>query len=143
MRHISSIVFLVMFLCSSCGNHSQSTDVEVREGCYLFKDDKNQVSMNIAIHDKIVDGNLNYNLFEKDKNSGTLKGKFYGDTLIADYTFESEGISSVREVAFLYNKNSFTEGYGEMTEQEGKMIFKDRTKLTFQISMLLKKGNCN
>ena len=35
-----------------------------------------------------------YQLKEKDRNDGTLQGTINGDTLIADYTFSSEGMLS-------------------------------------------------
>jgi hypothetical protein len=43
--------------------------------------------------DLSVVGNLCYRFFEKDKNDGTVIGKLQGDTLIADYTFMSEGVT--------------------------------------------------
>ena len=66
----------------------------------------------------------------------------YGDTLLAEYIFKSEGITSIREVAFLKQDDSFVEGYGDVEEQYGKMVFKNRSALSFT-GKVLHKVDCN
>ena len=83
-----------------------------------------------------------YNFFEKDKNSGTVSGMFKGDTLYADYTFQSEGTSSVRETVFIKKGNTLVEGFGEITEKDNKQIFKDKKALKFDESVVLNKVEC-
>lgn len=114
------------------------------EECYkgILKEDT--IAMTLVIKDnEITDGALSYHLFEKDKNEGTLKGEIKGDTLFADYTFMSEGTQSVREVAFLKEGGSYIEGYGDMKEAAGKMIFKDPKKLKFDSKTILTKSECH
>jgi hypothetical protein len=89
------------------------------------------VFLSIFSQSKVITGSLVYNYYEKDKNSGTIKGNMYGDTLIADYIFNSEGITSTREVAFLKQQSAFIEGYGDMQEEGDKMVFKNRSNLSF------------
>lgn len=62
---------------------------------------KDSIFLQLHIDNNIVNGDLEYKRFEKDRNKGTIKGMFRGDTLFADYTFMSEGVMSVREVMFL------------------------------------------
>lgn len=69
--------------------------------CYAYMGKKDTAFMHINIADSIVTGNLKYAIFEKDSNDGTLQGKLKNDTLLANYTFVSEGVESVREVVFL------------------------------------------
>ncbi len=88
----------------------------------------------------LVTGELVYDYFEKDKNTGTIKGEMKGDTLFAEYMFMSEGINSVREVAFLKKGDSWIEGYGDVEEQTGKIVFKNKAALKFEINITLKKN---
>lgn len=52
-------------------------------------------------------------------------------TLIADYTFWSEGRKSVREVAFLATDDGLVEGYGPVQEHSGNMRLIPGQPLTF------------
>jgi len=54
------------------------------------------IRLNLTQQGTDVSGPLAYLLTEKDSNTGTLSGQMRGDTLIADYTFQSEGEESVR-----------------------------------------------
>ncbi len=47
-----------------------------------------------------------------------------GELLIADYSYNSEGIQSVRQIAFKKTGKTFIEGYGETETKNGKTIFK-------------------
>jgi hypothetical protein len=66
----------------------------------------------------------------------------HGDTLLADYTFQSEGTESVRQVAFLQQGDGFVEGYGDMEDQNGKMVFKNTGSLDFSSGTAFTKVPC-
>ncbi len=89
-----------------------------------------------------VTGNLSYNFYEKDDNTGTLRGEMRGDTLLADYTFQSEGTESVRQVAFLKKGDGFVEGYGDAEDRAGKMVFKNTAALDFGSGTAFTKVPC-
>ncbi|MNE98222.1 hypothetical protein D3C80_1967130 [compost metagenome] len=66
-----------------------------------------------------------------------------GDTIIAEYTFDSEGMRSVREVVFVKRADgNIYEGTGEVMEKGGKMVFKDRSTLKFSPAMVFTKTDC-
>ena len=111
--------------------------------CYTSKLNGNIValSFNVNSHQE-VNGKLSYNITGKDKNEGTIVGNMKGDTLIADYTFMSEGVSSVREVVFLQKDGAFIEGYGDVTDANDKVTFKDKKKLKFDAKNTLIKSDC-
>jgi hypothetical protein len=112
--------------------------------CYMGIIKNDTITMRLSIKGtQIAEGKLIYKFFEKDKNEGTFNGKISGDTLFADYTFSSEGKQSVREVAFLKKGNIYIEGYGDVEEKAGKMVFKDRKKLFFDSKTVLAKSVCN
>jgi hypothetical protein len=111
--------------------------------CYTWNSNGSviEMSFNVNSHQE-VNGKLSYNIVGKDKNEGTLIGNIYGDTLIADYTFDSEGVSAVREVAFLQREGTYIEGHGDVVEANGKVSFKDRKKLKFDVKNTLTKVDC-
>jgi hypothetical protein len=118
--------------------------VEVTSACYSSIKSKDTIAMDLKIDkDFAVVGNLCYRFFEKDKNDGTVVGKLRGHTLIADYTFMSEGITSLRQVVFVKKENTYVEGFGEIvTDANGKVMYKDIKKLKFDNSIVLTKVDC-
>ncbi len=88
--------------------------------------------MHLIRNGNLVTGELVYDYFEKDKNTGTIKGEMKGDTLFAEYIFMSEGINSVREVAFLQKGDDLIEGYGDVEEQTAKIVFKNKAALNLK-----------
>ena len=89
-----------------------------------------------------VNGELHYHLKEKDANMGTISGIFIGDTLFGDYTFKSEGMTSVREAIFVRKGNTMVQGMGEMEERNNKQCFKNPKALSFDNSIVLEKIDC-
>ncbi|HEY5390965.1 MAG TPA: hypothetical protein VIJ57_02530 [Hanamia sp.] len=154
MKKIVTILFC-LFSIVSCNNptpHKEKNNKNTLIGpknnsslnnklCFS-KMEKDTIFLQIFLDDSVVSGKLNYHIFEKDANSGTIKGKLFGDTLIADYNFKSEGIESVRQVVFLIKDSTAIEGFGEMKEENGRMIFKSVHDLNFQNGFILKKKNC-
>jgi hypothetical protein len=117
---------------------------QVSDECYSGSIKKDTILMNLTIKgNEVTNGKLSYKFYEKDKNQGTLVGELKGDTLIADYTFMSEGVSSVRQVAFLKKGNTYVEGYGDVVDDnKGKVTFKDKKQLKFDGNVVLSKVDC-
>jgi hypothetical protein len=110
--------------------------------CYKYVSGKDSVRIQLTTAGTQVKGQLVYSLFEKDKNTGTFEGQMSGDTLFAEYTFQSEGSTSVREIALLKRENTLVEGYGEVKEENGKMVFTNKNALTFSGNMVLQETPC-
>lgn len=150
MKNTFLISMFAIIVLSSCNTNSKQeaqadktiSDKEINR-CYAFTSDKDTIWMVLNINEKVVEGNLKYQLFQKDQNNGTLKGTLQGDTLIADYTFSAEGMESVREVAFLKKGEDFVEGYGEVIEENGKMKFANTASLNYDNNSILKQTECN
>jgi hypothetical protein len=105
----------------------------VSNSCYRGILGKDTTDLQLAITGgNTVNGQLRYNRSEKDDNNGSITGEKKGDTLFAFYTFQSEGMSSVREVVFVKKGNALVEGFGEVEDKNGRVIFKDRSKLKFE-----------
>ncbi len=153
MKLLTAIITLFL-VGTSCGNDSGKSDTNATDTaatgnnsvaateCYLYINNSDTVSLQITINGRSVTGALNYSLHEKDRSQGVIQGEIRGDTLLADYEFKSEGIVSLREVAFLKKDNGYAEGYGEAEEKDGKMMFKNVAELNYSNTVILKKTNC-
>ena len=112
--------------------------------CYAYMRNKDTITLSLSMDANNANGLLDYKLWEKDANTGTISGTFIGDTLYADYTFKSEGTTSVREVVFLREGDKLVEGYGDMEEKDGKMMFVNPKNVSFKTTALaLGKVSCD
>lgn len=135
---LKTVPILLSFFVVSCNNETEKTIIETDTisvppasaddpayFCYEFITNQDTVQLELIVGpDDMITGDLLYQLAGKDRNKGTLKGVIYEDTILADYTFMSEGKQSVREITFLKKDSSLTEGYAAMEETDGKMQFK-------------------
>ena len=145
----TSIIALSLIVFASCNTEKKqesTTKTEVKttqtETCYKHTKDSSTIRLNVIINDNMITGNLTYDYYQKDKSKGTIKGQLKSDTLFADYTFMSEGVESVREVVFIKTANGWIEGYGEIDDKDGKVVFKNRNKITFDNNVVLKETAC-
>jgi hypothetical protein len=156
MKHLTILaLFVSVVFTFSCKNETKEPvtepevmdaipdDEDVTVACYRFANDKDTILLNIENDYSKISGTLQYHLFEKDKNTGFLEGMMVGDTLFAEYTFFSEGVESVREVAFLKKGTTFVEGYGDVEVDGNKAMFKDGAVLNFNSTMALTATDCN
>lgn len=123
---------------------ANSPDTTVADGklCYIYINKRDTVSLSYTKAGNSIAGELSNNLFEKDKNSGHINGIVKGDTIIADYTAQGEGVTSVRQVAFLKKGDQLLQGYGDTKDKDGKMVFVNEHKLTFIDALALTATNC-
>jgi len=111
--------------------------------CYQYIKNRDTASLKLNIIGEELTGELNYTLFEKDRNTGKIAGELKGDTIIAEYTFDSEGLRSVREVVFVKKADGkLYEGTGDVVEKGGKTMFKNRSALKFGQSIVFSKADC-
>ncbi|AEI50854.1 hypothetical protein [Runella slithyformis] len=149
IQHIVTLLIgSILGACSSQNSH-ESTSVaadniakEMTANCYTYVNNRDTVELNLMQLGTKVSGELTYKLYEKDANRGTIEGEIKGDTLLANYTFKSEGISSLRQVAFLKKGEDWVEGIGDVVGIDGRVNFKDPKALHFHNSLVLKKGTC-
>lgn len=114
-----------------------------RSTCYRYASASDTITLKVEKFPNVVTGMLNYSLKEKDKNRGEIDGVMHGDTLVADYSFMSEGTRSVRQVVFLIKDDTATEGYGAVSEKDGKMVFDNISSIDFSTGTKLTKVECD
>ena len=119
----------------------ETTNALLQEGCYEYNNNGNKVKMEITKVADEVTGNLNTEYSGKDSNKGTFVGKLNGDKLIGTYTFNSEGKSSSREVAYQVKDGQLIEGYGDLDDATGTK-FKDVNTIQYSSKMPLVKVEC-
>ncbi len=101
-------------------------------GCYEMVFKKDTATLQLQVNDSTVKGQLDYYLWEKDRNTGQLNGVLRNDLIVADYTFQSEGVISVQEVVFKIKDDTLLQGFGDLVEEKGKVVFKNKEELLFQ-----------
>lgn len=150
-------VAIVLFSCTdenkteggNEGVHATATDTLpvgnkpiILDGCYAIQNGKDSASLSIQLRDSTVTGNLVYLLHEKDSNRGTIKGVLRDSLIYADYTFSSEGMTSVREVIFKVQPDQLLEATGDRKEQSGHIIYAKKTALNFSTMPPFRKVAC-
>ena len=152
-----ALLTLTLFSLVACNNNTKTGGKSVAKeelsvnkvtkqpaletGCYAYNNNGNQIKMQITEVNEKVTANLNIAYSEKDANRGKFVGTLKGDKLVGTYTFNSEGIESAREMAFLVKGAQLIEGYGEMDESGTK--FKDINTIKYTSTMPLKKVDCD
>jgi hypothetical protein len=154
MKKVILLMTVLGTVLMSCNNKSKVNTVisvtprvppteTLGDKCFLSVVDKDTVAMELNINvNNEVNGKLRYSFYQKDKNEGTIIGNIKGDTLFADYTFVSEGVSSIREVAFLKKDAQYIEGYGVTMESNGKMVFIQKNALKFDSKTIFNEIDC-
>lgn len=158
-----SILFLLLGACNNNASTTASKDTAassqtihtnirdtvvtnatpvVLNGCYQMLLKRDTATLRLNVKDSTVTGDLQYAFYEKDRNSGTINGVLRNDTIYADYAFQSEGTTSVRELVFKVQDGTLLQGFGDLTERNGKIVFQDKTKLQFQTANPFLKIQC-
>lgn len=123
-------------------NTEAKTDTSASVICYQYAANKDTIRLRVNRTGEKVSGTLLYSLYEKDRNQGTIAGTLKGDLLLADYTFQSEGMTSVRQVAFKRKGNGWVEGYGDVTTKNDIVSFKNVDYLRFNDAFELGEVAC-
>jgi hypothetical protein len=151
MKNIITALAIFTSALAACQSNSTKTPSSNAEAtktedslkhCYQYISQKDSAFLSLETKNNQVTGTLSYNLFEKDKNNGAITGIIKGDTIIADYTFQSEGMTSIREVVWLKKNDQLLEATGDIEEVNGKAKFKNLSTLSFGKSMIFKKTDC-
>ena len=110
--------------------------------CYVMILKQDTAWLQLSIKDSVVTGDLNYKWHEKDNNTGTFKGVIRDSLLLANYTFQSEGMMSVREIIFKIAPGKLQQAFGEMEEKDNKQVFKRPLQLKYDSNLIFLKTLC-
>jgi hypothetical protein len=90
----------------------------------------------------MVNGSLSYNIYQKDRNDGTLQAELAGNIISGWYLFKSEGVISVRQVSWKINADDLWPAIGEMIQKNDTAMFVQPDKLQYDSSRPFKKVPC-
>ena len=125
-------------------NNTAATAIidSLSSGCFSQVIDRDTALLQIQQKGNTVNGTLSYNIYQKDRNDGTLQAEVSGDIIKGWYLFKSEGIISVREVSWKINGEELWPAMGEMIPKNDTMMFAQPDKLRYENSRPFKKMPC-
>ncbi len=155
---MNRVFLLAAIFLAACNNNQQSggspgnTDTLATEGgevadstlsgCYSMATEKDTASLQLQVKDGHASGTLSYNLYEKDRNDGSFEGEIQNGILRGWYLFRSEGLMSVREIAWKINGTALWPARGEVEIRNDSAFFKTPGGLQFDSSGAFVKVPC-
>ena len=152
------ILIIFLFSCNESNNNETEkifdTDTtltdsaEVKEnvdlsGCYMRVTGRDTLLLRINQNGDDITGTLEFDNYQKDSSSGSLKGKKSADGLIhVYYDFFAEGMRSVREMYFKPGNKKLTMATGDMDYSGDTAIFKNAPQLFYSQSDALTLVDC-
>ena len=151
---IPTLAFVAATLCACQGesgktlpNSGTATTAETgmvtnMYECFVYTKNRDTGTLKLLRSGSNLSGELSYSLDEKDRNNGSIKGIVKGDTIIADYNFNSEGANSTRQVVWIKKDGKLIEGFGETEEVKGQTRFKNLGQLSYSNSIEFTPTEC-
>lgn len=158
---INKVFFLFILLAAGCNSESNTESSQAPanlesnskdenpvavtadiSGCYASNVKNDFALLKLTISGTNVTGELSYHLYEKDNNSGIIKGAVQNNLIVANYTFQAEGMTSVRQVVFKINADTLVEGFGDIVMKGDTAEFKNISDLQFQNDRPFLKTEC-
>lgn len=115
-------------------------------GCYVATLSRDVYTLVIKSEadDGVVGGMIAYNNYEKDSSSGSFDGTFKDNILSGNYSFDSEGMHSDRQLIFKKVGDTFVQGFGPTKVIDGKETFENISTLNFDSnSTFAKDADCS
>ena len=144
-------VLLLILSCSESSNEKVETKLvkpattaapASLNGCYEMIISGDSAFMNIEQSSDMLNGTLKYKRKDKDSNNGKVVLTKTGNRAEGYFTFQSEGKTSVRQIVFKIEKNSFAEGYGDIEMKKDTAVFKYSHALNFEEKHTFNKVTC-
>jgi hypothetical protein len=137
--YLAIIAFNSLISCNEGNNKSHQklhSDLLVKKQCFiaLFRQDTALLRIDSFKSGKIT-GNLVMKYSKSPKYDGTLKGKFNGDTLFADYTFITDSVKTAfnrNPLAFLKKENELVLGVGVIMVYPGGSFLSKSKPINFE-----------
>ena len=151
-KYLFAFPILLLFLsCSESSNEKVQTKPVTAattaapaslNGCYEMIISGDTAFMNIEQSSDMLNGTLKYKRKDKDNNNGKVVLTKAGNRAEGYYTFQSEGLTTVRQIVFKINNNSFAEGYGNIEMKNDTAVFKYPHALNFEEKHTFNKVTC-
>lgn len=109
--------------------------------CYIQGTGNDTLYVSLDDNLGTVSGRMYYKNHQKDSSFGDVVGSSNGDTIKVDYTFQSEGATSTREIWFLKKDGKLLEGIGNLDASGTR--YADYKKIKFDGGHVLDEAECN
>jgi hypothetical protein len=126
-------LFSSLLLLAACGvseKRNAVTDAveasSAQELCFQNITGADSLLVHLTIVGNDVTGTLRWLPAEKDKMVGTLNGILQNDTITAVYSYQAEGTNAREEKIFHLTTDSLFIKHGELVEQSGTWVLKDK-----------------
>lgn len=126
---------------SSAANPINTSDAVIG-GCYTQVFKRDTANLQIEVKQNNVTGPLSYKLYEKDLNDGSIIAVVEDSIINGWYLFRSEGVLSVRQVAWRIKPGQLWPAMGEVIQRNDTTMFARPDKLQFDSSMPFVKIKC-
>lgn len=113
------------------------------DNCYFGVIGKDSIFLSLNDNLGTITGKMRYKNFEKDSSFGDVIGSKNGDTIQLNYTFQSEGTTSDKEINFLKKEDRLLEGMEDQKVDGQKSVYSDRKKMVYSDDNELKSVDCS
>lgn len=121
---------------------NEPMESSTRQTCYLSAVGKDSVFLSLDDNLGTITGKLRYKNHEKDSSYGDVSGSQNGDTIKLFYTFQSEGMTSNREIYFLKKDGKLLEGIGEQKTEGSEAVYSNPSAVKYENGHTLKATDC-
>lgn len=111
-------------------------------GCYNWIKGRDTAILQLEVKGGNITGSLEYDFYEKDRNDGTVQAELNNGLIIGWYLFRSEGVMSVRQVAWKTASQKLYPATGEMIQRNDTLMFKNIDRLNIDSSNAFRKVPC-
>ncbi|MCH5683018.1 hypothetical protein LWM68_01205 [Niabella sp. W65] len=154
MKTVSFILIAaLLFACNNSSQQSKESTTDpanavtgkiapaIGEQCYLFVAAKDTYALKLNIVDTSVKGTAVFKNHEKDSSHGTVEGHLSGDILRLWYSFQSEGMNSVRELYFKKEGHNLVTGISSEATRADTAYVPDAKAVSYTGPVYIK-GDC-
>ncbi len=113
------------------------------EGCYVKVLKRDTFVLRITNSQGELIGKLAFNNFQKDKSTGSVRGKLEGNIIKLWYDFQSEGMHSVMQVFFKKEGDELIRGFGPVEVRGDSSYFKDPVHIQYDPEQTFKRSDCS
>ncbi|MHA4895831.1 hypothetical protein ACXZ1K_13845 [Pedobacter sp. PWIIR3] len=138
--YLLAVIFTALFGCNSTEKPKTDISATTLDSanmlCYTAVDGVDTAKLSlITAKDGKITGSLLINYLEKGDSNGKLSGKFKGDTLFVDYTFQIGSLNKTfykNPLAFLKKDDKLFMGVGQIETFLGKSSFVKDKPINFE-----------
>ena len=156
MKNLFNFFFLLLF-AAGCAQNEKQTDKSIvaannsipeikstysMAGCRQMIIEKDTAYMALQESGDSLYGPLEYKRFEKDSNKGKVYLIKKANRAEGWYSFQSEGMNSVKQIIFKLSGDSLLEAYGDIVMRGDTVMFKYPHALQFEEKHSYIKVNC-